>query len=96
MAETVRVLSGAKFVFFRDSHSLALAKQKGCSAPIMQFGPDGAFACDLRDDERADAFLKQHALETGKFRCCIPRLRYTTNWTIKKGIAFDEVKHARN
>ncbi len=96
MAETVRVLSGAKFVFFRDSHSLALAKQKGCSAPIMQFGPDGAFACDLRDDERADAFLKQHALETGKFLCCIPRLRYTPYWTIKKGIAFDEVKHARN
>ncbi|MCA9086571.1 MAG: polysaccharide pyruvyl transferase family protein, partial [Planctomycetaceae bacterium] len=77
MAGTIEVLSGARFVFFRDSHSLALAKDKGCTAPTMQFGPDGAFACDLRDDDKALAFLKQHQLEPGEFVCCIPRLRYT-------------------
>ncbi|QDV84762.1 polysaccharide pyruvyl transferase family protein [Planctomycetes bacterium TBK1r] len=95
MAETIRVLSDAAFVFFRDSHSLALAKAKGCKTPIMQFGPDGAFACDLRDDEKADAFLAEHGLETGKFLCCIPRLRYTPYWLIKDR-PFDPVKHARN
>ncbi|MCS7466830.1 polysaccharide pyruvyl transferase family protein [Stieleria sp. ICT_E10.1] len=95
MAETIRVLSDAAFVFFRDSHSLALAKDKGCTAPIMQFGPDGAFACDLRDDEKADAFLAENGLETGKFLCCIPRLRYTPYWLIKDR-PFDPVKHARN
>ncbi|WP_353620774.1 polysaccharide pyruvyl transferase family protein [Rhodopirellula sp. JC639] len=95
MAETIRVLGGASFVFFRDSHSLALAKEKGCTAPIMQFGPDGAFGCDLRDDERANAFLEKHGLETGKFLCCIPRLRYTPYWLIKDR-PFDPVKHARN
>lgn len=95
LKKTIRLLSGAEFVFFRDSHSLALAKKLGCSAPVMEFGPDGAFACDLRDDTRADAFLAEHDLKTGQFLCCIPRLRYTPYWTIKN-LPFDEVKHARN
>lgn len=75
LAASVDVLNGAKFVYFRDSHSLAFAKEQGCHAPIMQFGPDGAFACDLRDDDKANAFMQKHGLETGKFLCCIPRLR---------------------
>ncbi|QDV54117.1 polysaccharide pyruvyl transferase family protein [Rosistilla oblonga] len=95
MAKTIEVLSGAEFVFFRDSHSLALAKEKGCQSKIMEFGPDGAFACDLREPEKANAFLKENDLQPGKFLCCIPRLRYTPYWTIKDR-PFDEVKHARN
>ena len=39
----------------------------------MEFGPDGAFAVDLRNDAAADAFLKANGLEEGKFLCCIPR-----------------------
>lgn len=62
----------------------------------MEFGPDGAFACDLRDSEKAEAFLATNGLEDGKFLCCIPRLRYTPYWAIKEGVEFDEVKHARN
>ena len=97
IARTVAVLSGARFVFFRDSVSLALAKKRGCTSPVMEFGPDGAFATDLRDDARAAAFLKAHGLEEGKFLCCIPRLRYTPYWTIpSKKAAFDEKKHTRN
>jgi polysaccharide pyruvyl transferase WcaK-like protein len=97
MAKTVEALSGAKFVYFRDSVSLELAKKKGCASPIMEFGPDGAFATDLRDDAKAIAFLKQHGLDEGKFLCCIPRLRYTPYWTIpKKKAGPDEAKHARN
>lgn len=97
MSKTIGLLSQSDFVFFRDSHSLALAKEKGCTSPIMEFGPDAAFACDLRDDERAEAFLAQHRLETGKFLCCIPRLRYTPYWTIEsKNQPFDPVKHQRN
>lgn len=94
---TVETLSGARFAFFRDSVSLGLARDRGCTCPVMEFGPDGAFATDLRDDARADAFLTKHGLETGKFLCCIPRLRYTPYWTIPaKKAAFDEKKHARN
>jgi len=96
MQRAVEVLNGASFVFFRDSKSLELAKSLGAKSPVMEFGPDGAFACDLRDADRAKAFLVKHDLEEGKFLCCIPRLRYTPYWTIKKGRAFDAKKHARN
>ncbi|MCC9605108.1 polysaccharide pyruvyl transferase family protein [Blastopirellula sp. JC732] len=95
LASAVEMLNGARFVYFRDSRSLAFAKEKGAHAPIMQFGPDGAFACDLRDDAKADAFLKKHDLETGKFLCCIPRLRYTPSWIYKK-TDVEPDKHARN
>ena len=97
IAATVAVLSGAKFAYFRDSKSLELAKQRGCTSPLMEFGPDGAFATDLRDDAKATAFLKANGLEDGQFLCCIPRLRFTPYWMIpEKKAAFDEKKHARN
>lgn len=97
MKRTIGVLSAARFVYFRDSVSLAFAKEQGCSSPVMEYGPDGAFACELRDDAKAEAFLKAHGLEEGRFLCCIPRLRYTPYWTIpSKKRPFDEVKHARN
>ncbi len=96
-AQTIEVLNGARFVYFRDSKSLALAKERGCTCPIMEFGPDGAFACDLRDEDKAEAFLEANDLVAGEFFCCIPRLRYTPYWVIpSKNRAFDEVKHARN
>jgi polysaccharide pyruvyl transferase WcaK-like protein len=79
---TIDVLSGARFVYFRDSVSLALAKENGCKAPVMEFGPDGAFAVDLRNDAAAEAFLKANGLEMGRFLCCIPRLRKTPYWKI--------------
>jgi polysaccharide pyruvyl transferase WcaK-like protein len=92
------ILSQAKFVFFRDSVSLDLAKKQGVTSPVMEFGPDGAFACDLRDDAKAAAFLKANALEEGKFLCCIPRLRWTPYWEIR-GTPMDaraNERHARN
>lgn len=95
ITKTLAVLSAGKFAFFRDSVSLSVAKARGCTCPIMEFGPDGAFATDLRDDEKALAFLKENNLEEGKFLCCIGRLRYSEYWKMK-GTAFDEVKHARN
>lgn len=96
IAATVAVLSGAKFAYFRDSKSLEFAKQRGCTCPLMEFGPDGAFATDLRDDAKATAFLKANGLEDGQFLCCIPRLRFTPYWTIHPERALDPVKHARN
>jgi Polysaccharide pyruvyl transferase len=96
--ETIGVLNGARFVFFRDSVSLQTAKERGCSAPIIEFGPDGAFGVDLRNDAAALAFLKAHDLEEGGFFCCIPRLRKTPYWKIhrKPMTAADGKNHARN
>lgn len=93
-----KLLSQAKFVFFRDSVSLKKAKQDGIKSPVMQFGPDGAFAVDLRDDESAVTFLQQNGLEEKKFICCIPRLRHTPYWRLKnrKKRGDYQIKHARN
>jgi len=47
--QSIPIMSGARFVFFRDSVSLAEAQKRGCTCAVMGFGPDGAFATDLRD-----------------------------------------------
>lgn len=91
-AEQRGVFNDAKFLFFRDSVSLAKAKSDGISCPIMEFGPDGAFAVDLRNDEAATTFLKANGLEQGKFLCCIPRLRGTPYWNIRKRAMTDADK----
>lgn len=91
-------ITNAKFAFFRDSVSLKLVKDKGAKCPVMEFGPDGAFAVDLKNDEAADAFLKANGLEPGGFLCCIPRLRNTPYWKIhnRKMTAEDERKDKVN
>jgi hypothetical protein len=95
--QSIPIMSGARFVFFRDSESLREAQKLGCTCPVMDFGPDGAFATDLRDDARAIAFLQAQQLEEGRFLCCIPRLRYTPYWTIPaRKTPLDATKHARN
>ena len=97
ISQTIAVLNAAQFVYFRDSVSLQVAKKNGCTCPVMEFGPDGAFGTDLRDEANAVAFLKANGLEEGNFLCCIPRLRYTPYWKIPaKKAPFDEKKHARN
>jgi polysaccharide pyruvyl transferase WcaK-like protein len=92
------ILSKAAFVFFRDSPSLEKAKSDGVSCPIMEFAPDGAFACDLRDDPSANAFLKEHDLQSGQFLCCIPRLRFTPYWQIRNTPMTEQQRsrHLRN
>lgn len=95
-AQTRELLSGARFAFFRDSVSLKFVRDHGVTCPIMEFGPDGAFAVDLRNDEPAVAFLRAHGLEDGKFLCVLSRFRYTPYWKIKPGVTFNEEKHARN
>ena len=96
-ARSIEILNQARFVYFRDSESMRFAKSKGCRAPVMAYGPDGAFACDLRNEEKADAFLSANELQPGRFMCCIPRARYTPGWMVPgKNYKLDPVKHARN
>ncbi|MHB8861185.1 MAG: polysaccharide pyruvyl transferase family protein [Pirellulaceae bacterium] len=95
-AATIELMNRATFAFFRDSVSLASAKAQGVRCPVMDFGPDGAFGVDLRNEAPATAFLKANGLEDGKFLCCLSRLRHTPYWKVKKNVAFDEQKHARN
>ena len=90
-------LSRARFVFFRDSVSLARAAAEGVQAPRMEWAPDTAFATDLADDARATAFLSSHGLEDGQFLCCISRYRLTPFWLMPgKSVPFNAAHHARN
>lgn len=96
--ETRDIIDNAKFIFFRDGHSLDAAKQEGLKCPVMEYGPDGAFAVDLRNDEAAKKFLSANGLEEGKFMCVIPRYRFTPYWKIhnKPMKPEDEVKSKRS
>jgi len=74
------LLAGARFIFCRDTLSLDALRAARLPGPVQEFGPDATFALDLRDDARADAFLRDHGLEAGKFACFVPRLRWTPYW----------------
>lgn len=76
------LLAGAAFVFLRDTDSLKAVKAAGIDGPRVDFGPDATFAIDLRDEAAADALMKEHGLEAGKFLCAVPRLRWTPYWEI--------------
>ncbi|HWH70077.1 MAG TPA: polysaccharide pyruvyl transferase family protein [Candidatus Sulfotelmatobacter sp.] len=97
-AETHEVINGARFCYFRDSVSLQFARNQGLTCPVMEFGPDGAFGCKLRNEQAASAFLRAHDLKAGRFLCVIPRLRYTPYWKIhgKPMTAEDQRKQARS
>lgn len=90
------LLNGASFVFLRDGVSLKVVKDAGVTSPIIEFGPDGAFGADVRNDDAAVAFLKAHGLEEGRYVCFLPNLRNAPYWKVKPNYAFDETKHRRN
>ena len=90
-------LSRARFVYFRDSISLARAKEEGVCAPVVEWSPDVAFATDLKNDAKAEEFLRESDLTDGEFLCCISRLRNTPFWEMAEHDSpFDAQKHARN
>lgn len=90
------LLDGAQFVFLRDGKSLQVVRDAGVKALLVEFGPDGAFAADVRDDTAAERFLAEHKLEPGRYMCFLPNLRNAPYWKVKPGYAFDEAKHKRN
>ncbi|MES2595329.1 MAG: polysaccharide pyruvyl transferase family protein [Verrucomicrobiota bacterium] len=90
------ILDTASFVFLRDGMSLKVVKDAEVKAPVIEYGPDGAFGADVRNDEAAISFLKQHGLEEGRYMCFLPNLRNAPYWKVKPNYAFDENKHRRN
>ena len=67
----------ASFIFLRDTLTMGYLRQQFPNLRHTAFGPDATFACDLRDDAKAEAWLKANNLEEKKFICVIPRLRWT-------------------
>ncbi len=85
------LLAGAKFVFCRDTNSLQALKAGGFEGPLAEFGPDATFFLELRDDVKADAFLREQKLGAGEFACFVPRLRYTPYWKEGRKMAPEEI-----
>ena len=97
LVEHADLLAGARFVFCRDTDSLAALKGSGITCPIMEFGPDATFALDLRDEPAADAFLERYGLTHREYLCVVPRLRYTPYWEIFPGsVPFDPERDGVN
>jgi hypothetical protein len=78
------LLSGASFVFARETASLKNLEKAGIQGLKLGFAPDGTFSFDLTDDARAAAFLAKNQLHEKGFICVIPRLRYTPYHKIRK------------
>jgi len=78
------LLMGARFVYTRDTFSLANLKKVGIQGPEMGFTPDGTFGFHLLNEEAGLRFLKESALEPKRFIAIVPRLRYTPYHKIRK------------
>lgn len=59
--------SKCSLIYCRDNESLAYLRSEELAAPVLEFGPDGCFGSDVRDEERALAYLKKHGLEDRQF-----------------------------
>lgn len=97
-AETRWIIDHASFMFLRDTISRDYLRAQGVRTPILEFGPDTQFGMPLRDDVKGDAYRQAHNLETGKFICVIPRLRYTPYYDIRNvpRVPTDDTKDAIN
>ncbi len=62
-----QILSGAKFLFTRESISVGILKDAGVAGPHIAFAPDIAFQFKQRNDTAAAAYLRSEGLERGKF-----------------------------
>ena len=97
-AATHELLDGAKFLYLRDSGSVKVATDAKLKCPVVDLGPDAAFAVSARDDTGAAAYLKAVGLDDGRFLCAIPRLRNSPYWIMrnKPMTDLDRAKDAEN
>ena len=77
------VYDGAAFLFARDTLSLQYLKGQKLHTPVLEFGLDGTFGIAVRDEKRAQDWLRRIGVEEGKFICVLPRLRYTPYYRVK-------------
>ncbi len=65
--ERIALLNGASFIYTRETKTLEILKSAGIKTPVLEFGPDGCFGIDVRDEERGLATMKKLGLEDRKF-----------------------------
>ena len=65
--ERIAMLNGAAFIYCRETRTLEILRKAKVKPPVLEFGPDGCFGIDVRDDERGLATMKKLGLEERKF-----------------------------
>ena len=65
--ERIAMLNGASFIYTRETKTLDILRRGGVKPPMLEFGPDGCFGIDVRDDARGLATMKKLGLEDRKF-----------------------------
>ena len=66
-AERIALLDHAAFIYTRETKTLRILKEGGVKTPVLEFGPDGCFGIDVRDDARGLATMAKLGLEEKKF-----------------------------
>jgi polysaccharide pyruvyl transferase WcaK-like protein len=84
------VLSQAAFVYCRDGESLKFLKENKFRTPVLEFGPDGCFGIDVRDEEKGLAYLKKSGLDNQKFLAVV--ILTNTPYANRRSNAIDLVK----
>lgn len=65
--ERLALLNAAAFIYTRETKTLEILKKGGVKTPVLEFGPDGCFGIDVRDDVRGLATMQKLGLEERKF-----------------------------
>ncbi len=73
----------AAFLYPRDTLGLRYLQREELRPGVLEFGPEGCFAFDLRDETRAADWRKRHGLAVEDYICVVPRLRYTPYYRVK-------------
>ena len=66
-AGRIELLNRAAFIYCRETRTLDILRQAGVKPPVLEFGPDGCFGIDVRDEQRGLATMKKLGLEDRKF-----------------------------
>lgn len=88
------VFSRAAFIYTRDDESRKFLKENNFmpgrpSAGVLEFGPDGCFGIDVRDEEKGLAYLKKVGLEDRKFLTVVIRTNTPHLYDKSKGSALN-------
>lgn len=65
--ERIALLDDAAFVYTRETKTLSILREAGVRTPVLEFGPDGCFGIDVRDDARGLATMRSLGLEERRF-----------------------------
>jgi polysaccharide pyruvyl transferase WcaK-like protein len=66
-ADRIALLNGASFIYCRETKTLEILRRAGVKPPVLEFGPDGCFGIDVRDEARGLATMQKLGLEERKF-----------------------------